>query len=184
MSNFCTNCGASLEEGQTCQCQATEQPENNFTSTPPTQEPVQPQNNQPPVYNQQNFQPSDNSKIYKVLSYIGILWLIGMFAAPEKDNPSVRFHVGQGIMLTIVEVALGIVYGILYGILMAIFAQTATVYGITYTYAISGIGSLLIGLVALVVWAASIALAIMGIMNAVNGKEKPLPIIGKFAFYK
>ena len=36
----------------------------------------------------------ENIKIYKVLSYIGILWLIGLLV-DEKNDEKLKFHVGQ-----------------------------------------------------------------------------------------
>ena len=43
-------------------------------------------------------QTNGNAKLYGILAYIGILWLVGMFVQPEKDDPFVRFHVNQGIV--------------------------------------------------------------------------------------
>lgn len=40
-----------------------------------------------------------NSKLYSVLAYFPPLWLVGLLAA--KDDPDVKFHVNQGIILTI-----------------------------------------------------------------------------------
>jgi len=41
-----------------------------------------------------------NDKLYAILAYICPLWIIGLLVE-EKDHPLVRFHVNQGIVLTI-----------------------------------------------------------------------------------
>ena len=44
---------------------------------------------------------SNNTKLFSILAYIGILWLIGLLC--DKDNETVKFHVNQGIWLTILS---------------------------------------------------------------------------------
>ena len=95
------------------------------------------------------------NRVMGVLSYLGILVLIPLFAA--KESPFARFHCNQGIVLALGEVILSIAAKIL--------------------------GKLpLIGWVfKLVGWFGGIALfvfAILGIINAINGKAKELPLIG------
>ncbi len=41
----------------------------------------------------------NNNKLYSILAYIAPFWLIGLLAA--KDEQDVKFHVNQGIVLTI-----------------------------------------------------------------------------------
>ncbi|HEX3037917.1 MAG TPA: hypothetical protein VHO94_02870 [Oscillospiraceae bacterium] len=118
--------------------------------------------------------PTDNAKVHSILSYITILWLIGLLGS-EKNNPHVRFHVNQGIILTIFEFAVGIVGAILNAIISSIF--TESVYGIALYTSPTGIH--LQQLVSLIVWAVGIAGTIIGIVNASQGKEQPLPVIGK-----
>ena len=111
---------------------------------------------------------SDNSKIFCILAYLNILWVVGLFVSPEKDMPRVRFHVGQGILLTIISYAGGIVLSII----STIFGLISPILGLL-AYLLTGA----FGIVMLV-------LVIMGIMNVVNDKDVELPIVGKFAFYK
>lgn len=86
-----------------------------------------------------------------VLSYIGILFLVPLFVS--KDNAFAQFHAKQGLVLFIAEVA---------------------------TMLISWIPFLgwFVGMICWVLW---VILSIMGIMNVLNGKQSPLPVIGKFA---
>ena len=86
-----------------------------------------------------------------ILSYIGILFLVPLLAS--KDNAFAQFHAKQGLVLFIAEIA---------------------------TYLVIWIPFIgwFIGMIAWVIW---LILSIIGIMNVVNGKEVPLPVIGKFA---
>lgn len=86
------------------------------------------------------------------LSYIGILWLVPLLAL--KENAFCKFHVKQGIMLTIWFFAIGIVG------------------------AIPFIGWFIIWPLGLLF---GIVLAIMGIVNAAGGKYWKMPLLGKLA---
>lgn len=101
---------------------------------------------------------SSNKKTYCILAYVFILWIVGMTQMPQDED--VRFHVNQGIVLTIAGVVADAVAGIF--------------------LFIPGIGELLLSLVSL----AWLGLAIMGILNANNGVQKELPVIGKYRIYK
>ena len=104
----------------------------------------------------------DNStvRVITILDYLGFLCLLGLFI--EKDNEDVRFHTNQGLILFLLEIAVGIVGALLSGLLGLV-------------------GSLLSSLLSL----ACLVLAILGIINAVNGQRRPLPIIGAlFTFIK
>lgn len=118
---------------------------------------------------------NDNSKLYKILSYIGFLWLIGLLVKPEKEKKDVKFHVGQGIILTIFSVALPIVVSIVNKILLAIGFSS---------WSMLGIMSIICTLLTLASWGLVITLAIIGLVNVCKNQDKPLPIIGRFAFYK
>ena len=45
--------------------------------------------------------PVGNDKLYAILAYICPLWLIGLFAEPEKNHAFVKNHVNNGILLSI-----------------------------------------------------------------------------------
>ena len=112
------------------------------------------------------------NKAMGVLAYIGILFLVPLFSA--KDSPFARFHANQGLVLCIFEVGYFIVYMILSAILTALmFTSTAgfTIFGLLIT---------LLGLLALIFP----VFAIIGIVNAVGGKCKPLPVIGNIKLLK
>lgn len=47
-----------------------------------------------------------NAKLFSILAYVGLLWLLGLLIAPEKTSPFVRNHVNNGIVLCIIEAIL------------------------------------------------------------------------------
>ena len=87
-----------------------------------------------------------------ILAYLGILVVVPL-VSDAKNDPFVKFHAKQGLVLLICEIAAWVVMIIPFlGLL---------------------IGWLL--------WIGSIVLVIMGIMNVVSGKMQELPIVGSYA---
>lgn len=156
-SMFCPRCGASLEDS-TQHMQANGQ-QADFS------EKISAFNETADTTDQFDAQDIQNNKAMAILAYIGILVLIPLFVS--KESKFARFHINQGLILFIVEIAYAIAYGIVSAI---IFAISWRLFFIT---SILGI----VGLVFLV-------LSIIGIVNAANGKAKELPIIGKFKILK
>jgi len=110
----------------------------------------------------------DNGKICAALAYIliGIIW----FFVDEnmKKNAFAKFHVKQGLVLLVLSIGLWIVMAIL-GAIFSILFFFAPMLGFGLMRLIS-----LIGLIPLV-------LCIIGIVYALQGKEKQLPIVGQYA---
>lgn len=123
----------------------------------------------PPVYTQ--YGTADNTKAFSILSYISILWLVGLLA--DRYNPKVRYHVNQGIILTIFEFALNIIISILKGFIGSIFSGVFN--GI---FVISPLGVTINGLLTLAGWGFFVAFTIIGVMHAAQDRQEPLPIIG------
>lgn len=98
----------------------------------------------------------DNTRLFCILCYVSFLWIIGLVA--DRDNPVVKFHVNQGIILTICSSALIVVLRIL---------------RITLFF-ISPVIAMLIPVVSLI----TLILSIIGLVNASKGEQRPLPIIG------
>ncbi len=115
----------------------------------------------------------ENNKIMSLFSYIGILFLVPLLACPNSKYA--RFHTNQGIILCIASVAISIVVGILTGI--------ATVLGMVVA-PLGVILGLLFGLVGFAGSVVVFVLMIIGIINAVQGKAKELPVIGKIRILK
>jgi len=86
-----------------------------------------------------------------VLCYLGILVLIPLLTE-AKDDPFVKFHIKQGLVLLIFAVIINVVLVI-------------PVLG----WIIGAVG-----------WIITVYLMIVGIINVVNGEEKQLPILGQY----
>ncbi len=85
------------------------------------------------------------------LSYLWLLWLVPLLAM--KDNAFCKFHVKQGIILTILSIAIWIIGWIPF-----------------------------IGwIVTFVVYVYIVVMIIMGIINAASGKYWKMPILGNLA---
>lgn len=171
----CKNCGAEISDGKAfCgECGASVNGEEN----------TNPQNSVN-VNTQTSTSEGWSPKVYKILSYIGILWLIGMFGK-RKNEPSVRFHVGQGIILTICSVALSVVVYLISTFVIAnIFVTELEIWGVSMGKTVSGTGLAIMSFLDFAVWGVQIFFMVMGIRNVCKGQDKELPIIGSHAFYK
>ncbi len=109
------------------------------------------------------FDPNDiqQNKVMAILAYLSWLVLIPLLAA--KESKFARYHCNQGIVLAIAEIIAWVIFGILSNI--------------PYIGWIFVVLNSLISLVCLV-------FAVIGIINAANGKAKELPVIGKFNILK
>ncbi|MCX7657109.1 MAG: hypothetical protein N2Z57_00375 [Oscillospiraceae bacterium] len=106
---------------------------------------------------QQFYSPEDieKSKAVSALAYLGILFFLPLVAYPESQFG--RFHANQGLLLLIFSVAGEIILGIIPivgWILLPFFGIAVLVY------------------------------FILGLVNALNGKAKELPLIGKIRIIK
>ena len=95
----------------------------------------------------------EHKKVMSVLAYLGILIIIPFLVA--KDDPAVKFHLKQGLVLLIIEL-------------------------IVWVLGRTMLGWELWPLLNLVNFA-TLILAIIGIVNVIHGKEKELPLVGGFA---
>jgi len=110
--------------------------------------------------------------------------------SPYNNEQRVRFHVGQGIILTIYWGACQIVTIILSTVFGMIFRSEIRYFGIgTGVYQSSWVAGLLSTVLWLATYGSVAFLAITTILNVNKNygndvEMKPLPIIGNFAFYK
>ena len=106
-----------------------------------------------------DYDPDDirENKLMAVFAYLPMLVLVPLFAAEKSEYA--RFHANQGLLLAIVELFCWIVFGILIKLPLVgwLFRVIQAV----------------LGLVCLL-------FAVVGILRAVAGKTKELPLIGKF----
>ena len=93
----------------------------------------------------------ESNKVMALLAYIWILFLVPLLAA--KESKYAQYHAYQGVALFITWVLVNTL-------------------GWFLPYTLSGLTTIAsLGV---------LALAVIGMMNAYQGKVKPLPIIGKF----
>lgn len=171
---FCPGCGAPMGEAQQQTTQNTQQTgaQNEFGAK------IAGLNNT--ADNTADFAPQDitDNKVMAILAYFGPLVLIPILATPKSKFA--RYHANQGLILLIADIAYGIVQGILGAVLRAIFSWNWNYGYLGGRGAIYGILTTVLSLV----WIVFTVLAVIGIINAVNGKAKELPIIGKIKILK
>ena len=129
---------------------------------------------------QQELTPKAQSheKLLSVLSYIGILWLFGLLIKPDKDNPKVKFHVGQGITLSVAYAVAYTVVSIITDFLSLFKVRTLFEYSTPLPIMI------FCSLLWLAVFGIYVFYAVYGIIKVCKDETEPLPVIGKFVFYK
>ena len=112
-----------------------------------------------------------DNKVYAILSYIGILVLVPLIAAP--NSKFARFHANQGLVLLIGEIAFNIVRTVLLSVL-----KISLRFGIlSVLYSVISIITGILNLIFAV-------FAIIGIIYAAQGKAKELPIVSKINLLK
>lgn len=110
-------------------------------------------------------------RLFNILSYFSFLWLVGWIA--DGHNPKVRYHVNQGILLTLFEVLLGLVVSLLSSLFTSIFS--VSIGGVAV---FSQLGATLIGMLQLAQLGIIAALIVVGVMHVAQDREEPLPLIG------
>lgn len=101
----------------------------------------------------------DNGKTTAIVSYITIIgWLIAYFAMHQSNKTKLgSYHLRQTLLLFICA--------IVYQIVVMVITMVVPAIGLILS---------LVSLVFLVLW-------IMGLISAINGQEKPMPLIGEKA---
>ncbi|WP_294653636.1 DUF4870 domain-containing protein [uncultured Ruminococcus sp.] len=102
------------------------------------------------MYDTQDIQ---TNKVWAALSYVGILFILPLLVNGGQSRYA-KYHANQGFILFLTNIVVGIASAILGKIPV--------------------LGAVLSALLSL----ASLALMIIGIINAANGKAKQLPLIG------
>ena len=157
---FCANCGAKLEKGlKFCSSCGTAVGEAKKEVKEETE----------------NEAATDNTTLMGILAYI--IFFIPLISGDYKKSTFVKYHTNQGTILAIIMVAYSIVSSILKSVIK-VNTNCGNWWGIdlgNYCKATPVWVSLPLNLLYLVLC----ALAVIGIVNVVNKKEKPLPVIGK-----
>lgn len=151
---FCTKCGAEVADGQKVCTACGAQMEVKANAQFDVNEAVSKVLDTADTTAEYDAADIANNKVWAILSYIFILFLLPLFIA--KDSKFAHFHASQGLNLCILDIACGVV-----GFILGFIPIVGTVVGI---------------LLSLVV----LAFMVLGIVNAATGKAKELPVIGQF----
>ena len=114
----------------------------------------------------ENFEKDDIEKNKTIAALAYLIFFLPLICCP--NSKFARFHANQGLDLLFFSIASNIVLGVITNILLSI------------TWRLAFLWSLFYGVLSLVM----LLLLILGIMNALNGKAKELPVIGKFTIIK
>ncbi|MBQ8148720.1 MAG: hypothetical protein IJ040_08040 [Lachnospiraceae bacterium] len=102
----------------------------------------------------------EQNKIFAIISYINLLFLVPIFAA--KDSAFAKFHANQGLVLFIVTFIVNVINGTICGLL-----------GALHLGWLASIVGPIVGMV-------MVAFMVVGIINAAKGVAKELPLFGRF----
>ncbi|MCL1839301.1 MAG: DUF4870 domain-containing protein [Propionibacteriaceae bacterium] len=102
-----------------------------------------------------------DNKGMAVVAYI--LFFVPLLAGTHKTSPYVKFHTNQGTVLAITAIAL---------------------YIVSWLFGWIPVIGWLLGLIVSISMLTLFVFAILGIIHAVNGEEKRLPIIGNIEIIK
>lgn len=120
----------------------------------------------------------EDNKFMAVLSYIGFLVLVPIFGC--KDSKFVQYHASQGLSLSVCTFVYSTCSWIITMILGVFFKPS-------YNFLLGYVPNPFVSIVSIILGLGSIffmVLAIMGIVNAVKGECKMLPVIGKLDLLK
>lgn len=159
---FCNKCGNQLPDGANNRPNCGAPAGNTQQNTQNAQDFVNNMMNTNDTTSQFDPQDINNNKGMSVLAYIGFLFLVPLLACP--NSKFARYHTNQGLVLFLLEFALGVVTGIL-GII--------PIAGLIIGGLLSAVGGIF-----------TLVLMIMGIINAAQGQAKELPLIGKITLLK
>ncbi len=131
------------------------------SAVPSTQAPPLPGSGAPPAEALSDAADIEQNKVYAVLAYIGLLFLVPLLAAP--NSKFARYHTNQGIVLFLAAIVL--------------MAASMVVSIIPFIGCIAVFVSVAIGV-------AAVVFMVLGIINAASGLYKPLPLIGHYQLLK
>jgi uncharacterized membrane protein len=109
----------------------------------------------------------DSGKTAGIVSYFSIIgWLIAYFGMHQNNKTSIgSYQLRQTLLLYIVTVGIWIVYS---------FVLSALLFS---SFGLFWFASLL----NFVIWAGVFVLWLIGLIGAINGQQKPIPVIGNMA---
>lgn len=111
--------------------------------------------NMPPV-TPQSSNPMNNNILMGVLAYLGILVIVPILTS--KNIPFVKFHIKQGLILAVGELAVYVLGMFAWNIMGSLWWSLSNLLSLGF-----------------------LAFSITGIVNVLQNQEKPLPYIGQLS---
>lgn len=108
-----------------------------------------------------------NKRTTDIVAYLTWIGLVVAFVAGDRQRS--KFHLNQALVLAILSAAWTVIYRVVYVVLRIVTFGLAT-----------GVLGALNALVTIVL----LVLFVLGLVNAVQGQEKPLPLIGGIVIYR
>ncbi len=128
-----------------------------------------------------SMKPEKRSKLFACLAYIPFVWIVSYFA--ERKNQFVRFHVKQGMKLTLLTLVVGAVAWALNAFFSWIFSYsvpTPTPEDLAHvTTGVNSAGQTLCIIVAFIATIVLVSYALYDVIAAARGKMAELPLLGK-----
>lgn len=185
-AKFCTSCGASYKnnDSETTVAENQEESQDVVSQPEPTaEEKLQQATATIDAVAQKLGNTTDNTsdfnktdieanKVLALFSYLGLLVFVPIFAA--KHLPYARYHANQGLVLLVGMIIWGVIDGVVTALLRALLGNALGLWGM-YS---------LCGTALNIIYAGFSILAVIGIINVLNGRAKELPIIGKYKLLK
>lgn len=112
------------------------------------------------------------NKVMALLSYFGILALVPILAA--KHSPFARFHANQGVVLLLAMLGYVVAEGVVTSLLRLVLYKGLGLWSI-YSMCSTLLDILYLGFT---------VLAVIGIINVLNGRARELPFVGKYRVLK
>lgn len=153
-AKFCTVCGAEIKSADEAPKDFTAENPSGEARESKVDEAINRLTNTADTTSDYAVDDINNNRLMAILAYIGILVLVPLFAA--KESPFARFHTNQGLLLLILHLIGWVLSFIPY------------------------IGWVACGIINVVCF----VLFILGLINAVRGDAKELPLIGKYRILK
>jgi len=121
----------------------------------------------------------EEGKTFAGIGYLGILFLVPLLAA--KDNKFAKFHGKQGMVLCGAGIVGGIVAVILWVFLAIVFGVLGAVLPGPFGCVGSAVGTVIGLIIWVIVFGGWLVLAVMGLINAFQGKYWKMPLLGGLA---
>lgn len=112
-----------------------------------------------------------DSRAFCILSYLGVLWIVGLLVA--RADARVRYHVNQGIILSIFEFALGLCAFVVKSFNSLVFIRL-----FSFVPVLPQLGMAVNSLLSFALGFLTVIFVVIGVLHAAQDRQEPLPVIG------